>query len=55
MKIDLSKLPEGAKWISIDSDGDVFCHCLEPLVRDGGYYCGLDELIGDRCIGNVHD
>ena len=55
MKIDLSNLPEGTKWISIDKDGYVVFHYSEPLRSSGGYYSDVEELLCDRCIGNVHD
>lgn len=40
MKIDLSKLPEGTKWIAIDEDGggEVAAFKYEPARHDDGYY-----------------
>ena len=40
MKIDLSKLPEGTKWIAIDEDGtgEVTAFDREPSRDDDGFY-----------------
>lgn len=55
MKIDLSKLPEGTKWIAIDSDGDVYAFEEEPTLIHRGYG-GLDYDVGEAAVvGNVHD
>lgn len=57
MKIDLSKLPEGTKWIAIDSDGEVYAYSDEPRKM----LCGSDVVYSDSnnsslgIIGNVHD
>lgn len=61
MKIDLSKLPEGTKWIAIDSGGDVYAFDDEPVkIGDLGnefYSCQDDEMPHSwaEYVGNVHD
>lgn len=56
MKIDLSKLPEGTKWIAIDEDGsgDVWAYDEEPIKGDGNYYgiSGMLKCIGVLSLGN---
>lgn len=53
MKIDLSKLPEGTKWIAIDSYGEVWAYSREPELLETGpvpfYVAGgaMEEWIGD--------
>ena len=55
MKIDLSKLPEGTKWIAIDADGNVYALDYEPILAHRGYD-GLDYDAGKGAlVGNVHD
>lgn len=56
MKIDLSKLPEGAKWIAIDPSGVASIHSDCPvkifkLVDDEYRYSGHIICV----LGNVHD
>ena len=56
MKIDLSKLPEGAKWIAIDTTGIVSLHSKMPveIFKPEDYeYRYVGHVI---CVlGNVHD
>ena len=56
MKIDLSKLPEGARWISIDKTGLASIHSDCPVevfkLSDDEYrYVGHVICV----LGNVHD
>lgn len=52
MKIDLSKLPEGTKWVTFDLDGDVYAFKSEPM--GGQFYWAEDGELREY-IGNVHD
>ena len=54
MKIDLSKLPEGTKWIAIDSDGDVFA-CREEPERNNFFASYAPSVESPDTLGNVHD
>lgn len=55
MKIDLSKLPEGTRWIAIDAGGNVYAFDDEPTLAHRGYD-GLDYGAGEGVlVGNVHD
>lgn len=57
MKIDLSKLPEGTKWIAIDSDGEVCAFASEPSASIYGAVTVYEDREG-ACldhIGYVHD
>lgn len=54
MKIDLSKLPEGTKWIAIDSDGDVYA-CNEEPERTFYFDSYMHSVASAEFIGNVHD
>lgn len=54
MKIDLSKLPEGTKWIAINSDGDVFASEEEPE-RKGLFESYASSVESAEPLGNVHD
>lgn len=53
MKIDLSKLPEGTKWIAIDVDGsyEVAAFIDEPIIGPDGFYLGDGEY--PHVIGEV--
>lgn len=59
MKIDLSKLPEGTKWLSISTDGDVDAYSEIPvgasIGRVGVYYFKEDNDSWLSRLGNVHD
>ena len=52
MKIDLSKLPEGTKWIAIDWDGDVFASEEEPE-RNGFFTSYASSVESAEPLGNV--
>lgn len=53
MKIDLSNLPEGTKWIAIDVDGsyEVASFLNEPILCGEGFY--YDETHTCNVIGEV--
>ena len=55
MKIDLSKLPEGTKWIVIDEDGalTIAAYASEPELDSLYALCSDDGFIG--FIEDVHD
>lgn len=59
MKIDLSKLPTGSKWIAIDPDGDIYVFEDEPILhRADGQLQYAAQHTGTwlyEPIGNVHD